>query len=76
MATGWTAGVEFPAGSSDISLLHSVQTWSGDHTASHPMDTGRFFSGMKLQGREADYLAPSNVEVKNGGATSPHHNTS
>jgi hypothetical protein len=37
--TVWTAGVRFPAGASDFSLLHSVQTGPGAHPASYPMGT-------------------------------------
>jgi hypothetical protein len=33
-ATGWMAGVRFPVGGRDFSLLHSVQTGSGAHPAS------------------------------------------
>jgi hypothetical protein len=36
MATGWTAGVRFPAGAKDFSLLHIVQTGSG----ARPYPTG------------------------------------
>jgi hypothetical protein len=42
-ATGWTAGVRFPAGSRDIPVLHKVQTDSGAHPASYPMCTGGLF---------------------------------
>jgi hypothetical protein len=40
VATGWTAGVQFPARGKRFSLLHSVQTGSGAHPASYPMGTG------------------------------------
>jgi hypothetical protein len=50
IATGWTAGVRFPAGARDISLLHSFQTGSGAHPASYPMGTGSCFSGGKAAG--------------------------
>jgi hypothetical protein len=39
-ATAWTAGVRFPAGTRDFSVLHSVQTGSGAHQTSNPMGTG------------------------------------
>jgi hypothetical protein len=37
VATGCTAGVQFPGGERDFSILHSVQTGSGAHLASYPM---------------------------------------
>jgi hypothetical protein len=60
--TGWMAGVQFPAEARDLSLLHSVQTSSGTHTASCLKDTGGI-----VVGREADHSPPSPTEVKNGG---------
>jgi hypothetical protein len=39
IGTGCTAGIRFPAGASDNSLLHSVQTGSGAHPATYLMDT-------------------------------------
>jgi hypothetical protein len=42
------AGVRFLAGVRDFALLHTVQTGSGAHPASHPMDT---------VGRVADHLS-------------------
>jgi hypothetical protein len=33
-AKGWTAGVQFPAGARDFSLLHSVKSVSG---LTHPL---------------------------------------
>jgi hypothetical protein len=39
IATGWTARVQFPVWQ-DFSLPHSVQTDSGAHSASYPMDIG------------------------------------
>jgi hypothetical protein len=40
IATGWTAGVRFPAGARNFSVLHSVQIGSGAHPASSPMGAG------------------------------------
>jgi hypothetical protein len=40
IAMGWTAGVRFPAGARDSSLLHSAQAGSGSHPASYPIGTG------------------------------------
>jgi hypothetical protein len=50
IATGWTAGVRFPAGARDFSLLHSIHTASGAHPASYPMGTGGSFAGCKAAG--------------------------
>jgi hypothetical protein len=44
---GWTAGVRFPAGARDFSLLHSVETGSDAHPASYPMGTGGCKPGGK-----------------------------
>jgi hypothetical protein len=48
--TGWTTGVGFPAGARDFSLLHSVQTGSGDRPASYRMCTVDSFPGGKTAG--------------------------
>jgi hypothetical protein len=64
------AGVRFPAGTRDFSLLHSVQTGSGAHPASYIMGTGGYFP-VKLPWREADHSPRSNAEVNNGGAIPP-----
>jgi hypothetical protein len=48
----------------EFALLHVVQTGSGVHPTSYPMGTGDYFSGVKLLGREADYLPPVSAEVK------------
>jgi hypothetical protein len=45
----WMAGVWFPAGARDFSLLHSIQTDSGTHQASFPM-------GVRRPWRQADHL--------------------
>jgi hypothetical protein len=55
----------------DPSLLHSVQTDSGAHTASYPVGTGGDFRGLKRPGSEADHSPPSSTKVKNGGAVTP-----
>jgi hypothetical protein len=47
---GWTAGVRFLAERRDLSLLHSVQTGSGAHLASYPMDTWDSFPGGRAAG--------------------------
>jgi hypothetical protein len=55
-------------------FFKSVQTGSGAHPDTYPMDTegeGAFFSGINLPGREADHSPPSTVKVKNDGAIPP-----
>jgi hypothetical protein len=69
-ATGWTAGVRFPAGAIEFYVLHNVQTGSDVLPASYPMGTGALSSEAERPGREAN-PSPSNVEVKNGGAVPP-----
>jgi hypothetical protein len=68
---GWKAGVRFPGGERESSFLYSVQTGSGTHPGSYPMDTRGGFPGVKRQEHETDHLPPSSTEVKNGGAISP-----
>jgi hypothetical protein len=48
-ATGWTAGVRFPAVQA-FSLLHSVQTGAGADPASYSMGTKGDFPGGKAAG--------------------------
>jgi hypothetical protein len=47
------------------SFLHSVQTGSGVHPLSYPMDTRGSFSGDKGQEGEADHVSSSSNKVKN-----------
>jgi hypothetical protein len=47
IATG-KAGVRFPARARDFPLLHSVQTGSGAHPSSYPIDAGGSFHGGKV----------------------------
>jgi hypothetical protein len=48
---GWTTAVRFPSGEvGTSSLLHRVQTGSGAHSVSYPMDTGGSFIGGKVAG--------------------------
>jgi hypothetical protein len=63
--------VRFSAGARDVSLLSSVQTGSGAHPASYPMDTGGSFPGVKRPMREAEQSPPSSAEIKSGGALPP-----
>jgi hypothetical protein len=51
-----------------FSPLHSHQTDSGAHTASHPMVTGDNFPVVKRLGLESGQLPASSAEVMNGGA--------
>jgi hypothetical protein len=72
--TGWTAGVPFPAGERDFSLvsrpaLGPIQP----HIQRIP---GALFMLVKRPGPEADHSPPSSAEVKNGGAISPLPHTS
>jgi hypothetical protein len=68
IATGCTAGVQFPAEARDLFLLHSVQTGSGAHPASYPMSTKSCFPEVKRSGRQADHSLASSAGAKNGGA--------
>jgi hypothetical protein len=65
---GWKAEVRFLTAERDL-YLHSVQTCSEAHAASHLMGTEGSFPGS-----EADHSLPSSAEVKNGGVITslPH----
>jgi hypothetical protein len=55
----------FPSETEDFSSSLCVQTGSGAHSASCPMDSGGPFPGGKKQpGRDADHSPPSSAEVK------------
>jgi hypothetical protein len=57
-------GVRYPAGAKDFSSILCVQTGSGAHPASCPMDTrGRFPGDKARPGRDADHSPPSSAEV-------------
>jgi hypothetical protein len=64
---GWTAeGSDFVSlCGQDFSPLHVVQTDSGVHLASYPMDTGGHFPALKRPGRETDHSPPTSAELKN-----------
>jgi hypothetical protein len=47
-----------------FSLLHVVQTGSGDHPSSYPMGTGALSPRVKQPWREADDSPPTSAEVK------------
>jgi hypothetical protein len=68
-ATGWTAGVPFPAGARDFSLLHNVQTDCGGP----PIvlyNVGSLSPGIKWPGREAAQSSVLSADVS-GGAVPP-----
>jgi hypothetical protein len=65
LTTDLTVGVRSPTEAEDFSSSLCVQTGSGAHPVSCPMDTGGPFSGGKARpGRDADHSPPSSVEVK------------
>jgi hypothetical protein len=65
LTTGWKIGVRSPTGAEDFSSSPCVQTGSGAHPASYPIDTGGPFPGGKARpGRDADHSPPSSAEVK------------
>jgi hypothetical protein len=64
-------GVRFPAGTRDLSLLHSVQTGPVAHLSSCSAGTRGSSPGVKRQGLEANHLPPFSAEVKYGGAIFP-----
>jgi hypothetical protein len=58
--------VRSPARTTDFSSSLCVQTSSGDHPASCPMDTGGPFPGGKARPRrDTDHSPPSSAEVVN-----------
>jgi hypothetical protein len=71
IATGWTAGVLFPAG--ERNFLYSTPPRPALGPTPPPLQwvLGAVSPGVKRQGCEADFSAPSSVEVKNGGAIPP-----
>jgi hypothetical protein len=48
----------------ELSLLNVVQTDSGAHPVSYPMDSGALFLGVERPGREADHSPATGAEVK------------
>jgi hypothetical protein len=60
----------------DFSLLHSVQTISGDHPAYYPIGTRSSFPGLKWQGHNTHHSPPASAKVKNGGLIHLLHHTS
>jgi hypothetical protein len=60
-------GFQFLAGAmvARLSLHHLIQTSSGAHLASFPVDIGALSPEVKQPGHEADYSPASSAEVKN-----------
>jgi hypothetical protein len=54
-----------PGRSKTFSPIHSVESGSGPHPASYPMETEDYFSGKNWPEREADHSPPYSAEVKN-----------
>jgi hypothetical protein len=67
----WTNGKTFPAGPTNSSLLHTVQTSYGSHPACNTMVTGGSFLDGKAARREDDHSLPSVAVVKNCGVIPP-----
>jgi hypothetical protein len=65
------AGVQFPEGTRDFSLLKSIQTCSGALQSLIQWVLGALSPRIKQVVCEADRSHPSSAKVKNGGAISP-----
>jgi hypothetical protein len=74
--TSWTAGVRFPRGARNFSLLCSVQTGSGVHPVPYPVGIEGSFPTVKWSESEADHSSACSAEVKNGGVIRPLPHTS
>jgi hypothetical protein len=70
MSYGLKPGVQFPAGTRNFSLLHSVQTSSGGSSSLQRVPKV-LFPGACRPGSQADYSPISSATVKNGGASLP-----
>jgi hypothetical protein len=57
----WTTGVWSPAGEEGYTSILCIQTNSGAHPASYPMDT----RGKARLGHDTDHSPPSSAKVKN-----------
>jgi hypothetical protein len=64
-ATGWTAGIRFPAGARFFPSQRLNRLWVPPRLLFYG------YRGVNLQGREPGYSLISSVEVKNGGALLP-----
>jgi hypothetical protein len=65
VTTGWRAGVRFPAGARDFSLLHSVRSVAGPTQAPIQWERRTLSSGVKRPGRDGDHLPMSSAEIEN-----------
>jgi hypothetical protein len=45
-------------------LLHIIQTGSGSHPASYPVDAGFAFAKIQVAGHETDHSLPATADVK------------
>jgi hypothetical protein len=72
---GLITGVQFPAVAVEriFSLCHHIQTSSGTHPVSHPINTWGSFPRVKWLGHEADHSPPSGVDIKNAWSYNPTH---
>jgi hypothetical protein len=62
---GQRIGDQFPAGARNFSLLHSIQTGFGTHTASYPNVFQALSLKEKLPGHEANHSPPISAKVNN-----------
>jgi hypothetical protein len=63
VATGWTNGINFPAGL-DSFLHHDVQTRSLAHKALYPMDTGVHSAAVSRPEHKSNHTPPSTAKLK------------
>jgi hypothetical protein len=59
------SGVRIPEGPENFSLQDRVQTESGGHPASYPMDIRALSLRIKWPGRETDHSLLSSIKAKN-----------
>jgi hypothetical protein len=64
MDYGRTPGVQFKTGVRDFSLLHSIQTSTGDHQVSYPMSAEISFSSGKEAMTTYFHLVPRSTMVE------------
>jgi hypothetical protein len=75
-ATGWTAGVRFPAGASFLPFSITSRPALRPTQPHIQWVQGALSAELKRLGRDADHSLPSNAEVFNGGAIPPLSHTS
>jgi hypothetical protein len=71
LAKGRKDSVRFPAEAGNSSVLQSIQTGSGAHSASYSMGTGDSFLKGKAEGAWSSQLTAISAKLKNGGAIPP-----